>query len=53
MAQVTPGLNESAGTGNWEVDINNPEKILTVTVDGNQDNIISAVKGAGFTIEKV
>lgn len=50
---VTPGLNESAGTGNWEVDINNPEKILTVTVDGNEDNIISAVKGAGFAIEKV
>ena len=53
VAQVTPGLNESAGTGNWEVDINNPEKILTVTSDGNEDNIISAVKSAGFAIEKV
>lgn len=53
VAQVTPGLNESAGAGNWEVDITNPEKILTVTADGNQDNIISAVTKAGFTIEKV
>ena len=53
MAKVTSGLNETAGTGNWDVDINNPEKILTVSSDGNEDSIISAVKEAGFVIEKV
>ncbi|CAG5001212.1 MULTISPECIES: heavy-metal-associated domain-containing protein [Dyadobacter] len=53
VAKVTSGLNETAGTGNWDVDINNPEKILTVSSDGNEDSIISAVKEAGFVIEKV
>lgn len=53
VAKVTPGLNETAGVDQWEVDINNPEKILTVSYDGNEDSIISAVKKAGFLIEKV
>ncbi|TLU97345.1 MULTISPECIES: heavy-metal-associated domain-containing protein [Dyadobacter] len=53
VAKVTPGLNETAGVDQWEVDINNPEKILTVNSDGNGDQIISAVKDAGFVIEKI
>lgn len=30
VAKVTPFLNEALGEDNWEVDYNNPSKILTV-----------------------
>lgn len=53
VAKVTPGLNETAGIDQWEVDINNPEKILTVTSDSKEHQIVAAVKDAGFAIEKI
>lgn len=54
LAKVSPNLNEMAGEDNWEVDINTPEKILTVAADGMDESaIISAVKAAGFEAEKV
>ncbi len=30
VSAVTPALNEVVGTGNWEVDIQSPDKPLTV-----------------------
>lgn len=54
LAQVSPALNETAGKDNWEVDIANPEKLLTVINSGASENeIISAVAEAGFKAEKV
>ncbi|MGX5856038.1 heavy-metal-associated domain-containing protein [Dyadobacter jiangsuensis] len=53
VAKVTPGLNDTAGNGNWQVDIERPDKVLTVQSDGNEDAIVSAVKQAGFEIEKI
>ena len=53
VAKVTPGLNETAGINQWEVDINNPEKILTVTGESKEDQIVAAVKDAGFVVEKI
>lgn len=54
LAKVSSNLNETAGEDNWEVDINTPEKILTVAVDDMEESaIISAVKAAGFEAEKV
>jgi len=55
IAKSTPYLNEAVGEDNWEVDINNPNKVLTVAtsepVDANQ--VIEAVKSAGFNAEKI
>ncbi|GAB3219976.1 heavy-metal-associated domain-containing protein [Spirosoma arcticum] len=45
IATVTPFLNQSVGEGNWQVDTQNPDKILTVQA--------AAVQGFGVTAEAV
>jgi copper chaperone len=53
IAKVTPFLNKEEGIEKWEVDINNPEKTLTVEVcDIGASEVIEAVKKAGFKIEE-
>jgi copper chaperone len=53
VAQATPFLNETCGVGNWEVDTNNPSKILTIkTDDVSPEQVKSAVEKAGFKAEK-
>ena len=54
IAKVTPVLNGLAGEDNWEVDINKPEKILTVSANGlNEEEIKTAIEKAGFKAEKI
>ena len=49
---VTPTLNQEAGTGNWQVDTANPNKILTVTSDTlTAAQVVQAVEKAGFKIQ--
>lgn len=48
---VTGFLNDVKGIEKWEVDTNNPEKILTV--EGEEvmaDQVVAAVEEAGFDI---
>jgi len=47
IAKVTPVLNETFGENNWEVDIKNPLKILTVSLDN------SGLKDIKKSLEKV
>lgn len=50
--KVTPFLKDEKGIGKWEVDILNPEKILSVEIDGiNPDKIIETIEKAGFKAE--
>ena len=51
VANVTPFLNEALGEGNWEVDYNDPSKILTVVGENDKPKIIRAVERAGYTAE--
>ncbi len=54
LAAVTPSLNQSVGEGNWQVDINNPDKILTVNANATDaDTVVGAVRKAGFTAESI
>jgi copper chaperone len=55
IAKATPFLDETVGKDNWEVDIQNPDKVLTVVkdTDFNEDDVINAVQKAGFKVEKV
>ncbi|WP_116788413.1 heavy-metal-associated domain-containing protein [Flavobacterium psychrotrophum] len=54
VAKVTPLLNNAEGVESWSVDTVNPDKILSVTVDGIDENaVIDTVKKAGFKIELV
>jgi copper chaperone len=51
---VTPFLSKVKGISKWDVDTSNPDKILSVQMDGaSQEDILNAVKKAGFSIEKI
>lgn len=52
IKSVSPFLNELENIDLWKVDIENPDKILEVTLeDDNETLVIDAVKKAGFEIE--
>lgn len=54
IAKVTPSLNETIGENNWQVDTQNPNKILTVSgTEVNKSEVIRAVQKAGFKAEEV
>lgn len=54
VAKVTPKLNEQAGENLWSVDTDNPDKILTVSAEGmEEDKIIAAVNSVGFRAERI
>ncbi|MFZ6013516.1 MAG: heavy-metal-associated domain-containing protein [Bacteroidota bacterium] len=53
IATATPFLNEAVGENNWQVDTNNPAKILTVTNEKDEAKVIEAVAKAGFRAEKL
>ncbi|GAB3203168.1 copper chaperone [Pontibacter aydingkolensis] len=51
---VTPHLNKLEGVEEWNVDTNNPDKILEVKSDTlNEQEIKTAVEKAGFKAEPV
>ncbi len=48
---ITPHLNQLDSIESWQVDTNNPEKILEVKSEtDNQQPVMEAVKKAGFEI---
>ena len=54
VAKVTPSLNETIGENNWQVDTQNPNKILTVSgTEVNKNEVIRAIQKAGFKAEEV
>jgi len=55
LEKVTPFLNKAAGEHNWEVDIQNPDKVLTI-VQGpatGASEIVQAVEDAGYKAERI
>lgn len=55
IEKVTPFLNETVGENNWEVDLQNPQKILTIP---NADQlssgeVVAALTKAGYKAEKL
>ena len=54
IASVTPALNELVGQDNWEVDLQSPDKILTITTEQpDKQEIKQAVEKAGYKAEPV
>lgn len=53
VATVTPFLNEALGNDAWQVDTNNPSKILTVDTEVSETKIIEAIQKAGYKAEKL
>lgn len=51
---LTPFLNEIAGIDNWEVDLKNPNKVLSVDATGvSSGEIIEAVENAGYIAQSL
>lgn len=55
IAKVKPFLNQVENIENWQVDINNADKILSVSGEEEltSTEVIEAVLKAGFKIEEV
>jgi hypothetical protein len=55
IAKATPFLDEKVGRENWEVDVQDPDKVLTVVKDEHvsESEVIKAVQEAGFKAEKL
>ena len=53
-AKVTPFLNQKEEIINWEVDLDNPDKILSIDAkELAPEAVIEAVGKAGFKAEKI
>lgn len=51
---VTPSLNAEQNIEEWNVDIENPDKVLTVKGENvTEETVTEAVKKAGFKAEKI
>lgn len=55
VATVTPYLNETVGANNWQVDLQNPDRILTVQTDdrAKEIEVIQQLQAAGYKAEKI
>jgi len=54
IAKITPGLNQIQQVQSWEVDKQNPDKILTV--EGKHlkaEEIVRSLSDAGYHAEKI
>jgi copper chaperone CopZ len=51
--KVTPNLNKIVGEGNWNVDLQNTPKILTVKADVSESEIKNAFEMEGFHAEEI
>ena len=54
VSKVTPFLNKQEGVESWEVDTNNPDKILTVEADSaTEEEVKATLQKVGFKAETV
>jgi len=54
IAKVTPVLNEILGVNQWQVDIKDSKKILTVTSESaNEKDVIKALEKVGYKAEEI
>ena len=54
VAKVTPVLNQSDNIESWNVDTNNPNKVLTVDTNNLAENDVKQiVLQAGFKAERI
>ena len=50
---VTPFLEQANNIQNWSVDLQNPDRVLTVQTEGNAEEIKNLLKEAGYQAEEV
>ncbi|MCK0191932.1 MAG: heavy-metal-associated domain-containing protein [Arenibacter sp.] len=54
VSKVTPFLNKQEGIESWEVDTDNPDKILTIKSAGaSEEDVKTTLQKIGFKAESV
>ena len=54
VSKVTPFLNSMKDVMDWSVDLNHPDKVLTVTLKtGDTRSVKKAFEGVGYHIEEI
>lgn len=53
ISKVTPALNETVGENNWEVNLQSPERILSVSTQADSGAVVDALKKVGYNAEKI
>jgi copper chaperone len=53
IATVTPFLNADENIEKWQVDLENPDRILTVETDQSAEEIAELVKKAGYNAQQI
>jgi copper chaperone len=53
IATITPPLNADADIEQWQVDLQNPDRILTVDTTHSATEISELLKKAGYTAQEI
>lgn len=54
IAKVSPVLDGAEGIASWSVALDTPDRVLTVVSAGiTEEELLQAVRGAGFVIERI
>ncbi len=55
LLKITPLLNEAVGVGNWKVEVDSPDRLLTICIDKTAEisNAVKAMHKAGYHAENV
>lgn len=53
IAAIKPALDEKAGEGKWKVDLSDPQRLLTIEADIDEDTIVTSLAKAGYKAEKL
>jgi len=51
--KVTPHLNEGVGAGNWQVDLTDPQRKLSVSAEVTEAQVNDILNKAGYKAEKL
>ena len=46
-------LNTAVARNQWDIDLSTPDRVLTITSDLSDDDIVRLVVAAGFKAEKI
>ncbi len=53
VATVTPFLDQDQNVALWNVDLANPDRVLTVNTNHSANEVQELVKKAGYTASKI
>ncbi len=54
LSKVTPVLDQNTEVTNWQVDLKNPDKILTIASDSlDEEELVHSLKKVGYKAERI